>query len=208
MSYGILNMIVSLLFATVSNFVIKKKYTDQKDMRRIMQKAYGKHSNFYGGISVAVIVLAYFQPNWALIFYLAVPVLAFFTTSSDHSEVENVTEMSSTQQKDYFNLSSSELRDFRKKQSEIRSEYSKQRNSNPDWREDMRKAISELLREQLEKKGADPEVAGNVQRFAATIMNRSGSHKNNKHNQQHYLNQQQRRARQEQQHKNNNRHDD
>lgn len=146
MAYGMLTLIVNILFIILCNIVIKLKYTEHKDIQRIFNRVYGNQNNLITGTSIVLIILAYFQPNWALIFYLALPIISFLRTD-DQADLDDITQLSTTEQNDYFKLSSADMRTFRKQQDEIRNKYVKQRKTNPNWKQDMRNEIGDILKD-------------------------------------------------------------
>lgn len=147
MAYGILTFIVNGLFMLVSYSVIHQKYSDTSDIKKIFNKIYLNHSNSLGMINVAVLILAYFEPNWALWCYLTLPLISFVFNRDDHSDLEEVTQLSPANQDKYLEFSNVDLRDFRKKQREIGQKYSHQRRSNPNWQTDMAEEMRKLFKD-------------------------------------------------------------
>ncbi|GAB5054344.1 TMEM175 family protein [Pediococcus parvulus] len=147
MAYGILTFIVNGLFMLVSYAVIHQKYSDMNDIRKIFDKIYLNHSNFLGLINVIVLVLAYFKPEWALWCYLTLPLISFVFNRDDHSDLEEVTQLSPTNQDKYLQFSSGDLREFRKKQREIGQKYAHQRRTNPNWQEEMAHEMRVLFKD-------------------------------------------------------------
>lgn len=158
MAYGILTIIVNgiLMFLTYS--VVQLKYHTSHEIGKIFTKIYLNQSNSIGLISFAVLVLGYFQPTWAVVFYIALPVVSFFFNRDDRSELRDIAVLSTTDQDRYLQLSSDKLREFRIKQRQIGHKYARQRQSNPSWREDMAKEMSQLF----ENSGIDPRPMRNV----------------------------------------------
>lgn len=152
MAYGILTMIVSLLLMIVTNLVLRQKYKDKAQMRQVFRLVYGSHNNYQGAAGVAVLVLAYFRPEWAVYWYLALPVISFIFNRQDYTDFEQVTSLSNEAQQDVLALSSHDLREFRKKQREISQKYAQQRHENPNWRQELAAELGELVK-------ANPEIA-------------------------------------------------
>ncbi|MBU7564591.1 hypothetical protein NR458_10545, partial [Pediococcus ethanolidurans] len=124
-----------------------QKYSDTSDIKKIFNKIYLNHSNSLGMINVAVLILAYFEPNWALWCYLTLPLISFVFNRDDHSDLEEVTQLSPANQDKYLEFSNVDLRDFRKKQREIGQKYSHQRRSNPNWQTDMAEEMRKLFKD-------------------------------------------------------------
>ncbi|WP_412990160.1 TMEM175 family protein [Pediococcus siamensis] len=147
MAYGVLTLIVNGLFILVSYAVIRQKYQDLTEIRRLFAKIYLNHSNFLGAVNLIVLFLAYFQPQWALWCYLTLPVVSFIFNREDHTDLEDVTKLPREDQSQYLNLSSGELRTYRKKQREIVQKYAHQRRTNPNWQAEMAQEIQTLFRQ-------------------------------------------------------------
>ncbi|MDA5388566.1 TMEM175 family protein [Loigolactobacillus backii] len=145
-AYGILTIIVNGLFIAVSYFVIRQKYSDHKDIEKIFHRIYGNHTNFIAIVNVAVLILAYFKPEWALWFYLTLPVISFITIREDQTDLQEVTNLSADDQNQYLQMSNAKLRDFRKQQREISRKYASQRQTNPNWQTDMGTEMTQLFK--------------------------------------------------------------
>ncbi|MEE6712062.1 TMEM175 family protein [Pediococcus acidilactici] len=141
MVYGVLTMIVSILFMWLSYEVIKQKYTSHHEMRRIFHKIYDNHNNFLGFASVLILVLAYFYPKWAVIIYLAIPVFSFVVTRHDYTDFQDVTELPEAEQDQFLSANNVDLHELRKKQREIMKKYrgrGRKRND-PEMQAELRK---------------------------------------------------------------------
>ncbi|WPC18657.1 TMEM175 family protein [Pediococcus inopinatus] len=147
LSYGILTFIVNGLFMLTSYAVVHQKYSDKSDTQKIFQKIYLNHSNFLGMINVIVLILAYFKPNWAVWCYLALPVISFVFNRDDQVDLQEVTKLPQADQDKYLNLSNTDMRGFRKRQHQIGQKYMKQRQTNPNWQDDMGKEMRDLFKD-------------------------------------------------------------
>lgn len=116
--YGVLQFWVNFLFRYLAKAIIHLQYTDKKQMQQVYVKIYGNANHYLNILSVAAIVVAYFLPEVALLFYLAYPILTFLLNSAARQEMYDVGNLPEDEQEDFVNLNSSELRDFRKVQQE------------------------------------------------------------------------------------------
>ncbi|AMV63638.1 membrane protein [Pediococcus damnosus LMG 28219] len=147
MAYGILTFIVSGLSMLVSFEVVHQEYSEKSDVQRIFRKVYQNHSNFLGIINVVVLILAYFKPTWAVWCYLALPVISFIFNRDDQTDLKEVPSLPQADQNKYLNFSNTDLREYRKKQRQISHKYMKQRQTNPNWQEDMAKEMRDLFKD-------------------------------------------------------------
>lgn len=152
MAYGVLTTLVGLLLMVVTNMVLRQKYTDKKQERQVFRAIYGQHNNYQGAASIAALVLAYFQPEWAVFVYLALPVISFIFNRQDYADFEQVANLSATDKEEVLSLSTTALRKFRQQQRDISRKYISQRRDNPNWRQDLSDELSELVK-------ANPQLA-------------------------------------------------
>ena len=137
LAYGILNIIVNGLFVRLSYAVIKQKYTDQQDIKRIFHKVYGNHNNFLGYASITILVLAYFFPKAMVVVYLAMPVISFVTTRHDYTDLQDVAQLPKNEKEQFLETSGSSLRELRLMQREIMRKYRGKGRNNPEMQAEL-----------------------------------------------------------------------
>ncbi|WP_390404582.1 TMEM175 family protein [Lacticaseibacillus jixiensis] len=119
MLYGTLQFVVNMLFRILSKAIIHLKYTDKQAMQKVYTKIYGNANHILGALAVWDIVVAWFFPHVALVFYLAYPILTFFLNAQARQEMYDVEELPADEQADVATFNTSELKDFRKAQQAI-----------------------------------------------------------------------------------------
>ncbi|WP_179395635.1 TMEM175 family protein [Lacticaseibacillus absianus] len=112
--YGGLQLLVNLLFRLLARAIIHHEYTDRAEMKRVYTKIYGDANLALSGWSAIALVVAYFQPHIAMLFYLAYPILMFVLSADARQQLSDAASLPAEQQKDYESLSAAGRRDFRK----------------------------------------------------------------------------------------------
>lgn len=138
LAYGILTMIVNVLFMWLSYSVINQKYTSHHDIKRIFKKIYGNHNNFFGSASLAILILSYYFPNQMLIVYMIIPVTSFIHTRHDYTDLEDVTQLTESEQRQFLNTEGANLHELRKKQRDIMRKYRGGRRDDPAMQAELR----------------------------------------------------------------------
>lgn len=119
MAYGALQFWVNVLFRFLSKTIIHLQYTDKTAMRKVYQKIYGNANHWLDILAIWDLVVAWFFPKVALVFYLAYPILAFFLNAQARQEMYDVETLPEEQQQDVATFNPSEMKDFRKAQQAI-----------------------------------------------------------------------------------------
>lgn len=114
--YGVLQLVVNILFRYLAKAIIHLQYTEAKEMRNVYQKIYGNSNRVMDGLSFAALIVAFIQPELSLFVFLAYPVVMFLLNSSARQEMYDVAALPEEQQRDFTQLSGTDLRDFRKAQ--------------------------------------------------------------------------------------------
>lgn len=117
--YGVLQLVVNILFRYLAKAIIHLQYTEAKEMRNVYQKIYGNSNLIMDGLSFAALIMAFIQPELSLFAFLAYPVVMFLLNSSARQEMYDVAALPEEQQRDFTKLSGTDLRDFRKAQREF-----------------------------------------------------------------------------------------
>ncbi|MCF6161175.1 TMEM175 family protein [Furfurilactobacillus milii] len=119
MAYGLLSAVVSVLFRFLTQSIIHFEYTNKSDMAQVYIKIFGFNNRIQMAISIAAIILAYFKPTWAIIFFLAYPIWNFLSSSSDRQEMYDVEQLTPDQRKDFLDFSTADRKAFREQQEKI-----------------------------------------------------------------------------------------
>ncbi|WP_125704541.1 TMEM175 family protein [Lacticaseibacillus daqingensis] len=114
--YGLVQLVVNLLFRVLTRAVLHFEYTDRQEMKQVYTKVYGNYNLILDFLSLIALAVALVWPTVALLFYLAYPGLMFVLSAESRQEVSDATALSTTQQQDYAALSATERRNFRKAQ--------------------------------------------------------------------------------------------
>lgn len=117
--YGVLQVVVNLLFRYLSKEILHLRYTDRKSMQHVYQKIYGNMNRSLDILSLWDIVVAWFFPKVALIFYLLYPILIFLLNARARQEMYNVEILPEEEQQNVANLDHKELRKFEKAEQNI-----------------------------------------------------------------------------------------
>lgn len=110
--YGVLQLVVNILFRYLAKAIIHLQYTEAKEMRNVYQKIYGNSNLIMDGLSFAALIMAFIQPELSLFVFLAYPVVMFLLNSSARQEMYDVAALPEEQQRDFTKLSGTDLRDF------------------------------------------------------------------------------------------------
>lgn len=117
--YGVLQFLVNQLFRYLAKIIIHLEYTDRAAMQQVYKKIYGNANIGLDAMAAWMLLVGWFKPEAALIFYLAYPILMFFLSSRARQEMYDVAVLPEAQQEDVAQLNPSEMKDFRKAQQQI-----------------------------------------------------------------------------------------
>lgn len=67
--YGLMQALINLVFRLLAKSIVHLQYTEKADMQQVYQKIYGNANHWLSILSVAAIIVGYFLPQLALIFY-------------------------------------------------------------------------------------------------------------------------------------------
>lgn len=110
--YGILSTIISFLFSFIVKIIVKSKYHDKDELRKVYNSIFG---NFRLKISFSFLIitpLAYFFPHIIVVFYLAIPIFSFFGNMRDTEEFNEVAETDTKVQSRFVDMSPADRRKF------------------------------------------------------------------------------------------------
>lgn len=106
MLYGILYLLITIVFHRLANSVIKNEYQSHEDLHRVYNNIYGSRN---GGliyiIIVALIILGYFAPRIAMVMYIIIPIRSFLANAREREELNDVGQMSAAGRKQFINMS-------------------------------------------------------------------------------------------------------
>ncbi|KRN29015.1 hypothetical protein IV38_GL001230 [Lactobacillus selangorensis] len=103
-AYGLLSFFVNFSFRSLAKAIIHMKYTDKSDMAKVYTKIYGQGNRYFTLLNFAVLILAYFKPTWAIIFYLVSPVWIFLANGDSRQEMFDVGQLNTNERKNWLNL--------------------------------------------------------------------------------------------------------
>ncbi|MFD1430506.1 TMEM175 family protein [Lacticaseibacillus mingshuiensis] len=112
--YGGLQVAVNFLFRYLAKAIVHLQYTEKSEMQKVYTKIYGTANRYLDLMSLAMLVVAFFLPDFAVIFYLAYPILMFLLNSQARQQMYDVATLPSDQQADFVSLTADGVRDFRK----------------------------------------------------------------------------------------------
>lgn len=111
--YGVLCLIISLIFRRISKTIIHEKYTDKLEMRKVYTVIYGRGFWDSGILYLVLSIVGYFFPKIALVFFIIIPIRSFIVHSIDHDEFNEIKNMDEEGIKDFVALPASEQRKFK-----------------------------------------------------------------------------------------------
>lgn len=112
--YGILCLIISLVFRRISKTIIHEKYTEKSDMRKVYNAIYGRGFWDSGFLYLILSIVGYFFPKVALIFFIITPIRSFIVHSLDREEFTEIQNMDEKGIADFAALSHLEQRKFKR----------------------------------------------------------------------------------------------
>lgn len=114
MLYGVTQAVISFLFRGLAKSIVHLQFTTKAEMQQVYQKIYGNANRWLDGLSLVAIIVAYFLPQVALLFYLAYPILSFFLNADARQQMYDAEALPAEQQKDLAELPASAYVDWRK----------------------------------------------------------------------------------------------
>ncbi|MFD1393875.1 TMEM175 family protein [Lacticaseibacillus jixianensis] len=114
MLYGLMQAVINFIFRLLAKAIIHQQYTAKADMQQVYQKIYGNANHPLAILSVIAIVVAYFLPHLAVLFYLAYPILNFLLNADARQQMFDAEALPDDQQKDLAALPASAYVDWRK----------------------------------------------------------------------------------------------
>lgn len=119
LAYGGVQFLVNMMFRYLSRIIVHLQYDDKDAMQKVYQKIYGNANLWLDALATWDLVVAWFFPKVALVFYLAYPILTFFLNAQARQEMYDVETLPEEQQQDVASFNTSEMKDFRKAQQAI-----------------------------------------------------------------------------------------
>lgn len=114
MLYGVTQALISFLFRGLAKSIVHLQFTTKAEMQQVYQKIYGNANHWLDGLSLVAIIVAFFLPEVALLFYLAYPILSFFLNADARQQMYDAEALPVEQQKDLAELPASAYVDWRK----------------------------------------------------------------------------------------------
>lgn len=106
MLYGVLYLLITIVFHRLASGVIKNKYKSHEDLHRVYNNIYGtRNGRLIYVIIVALIILGYFAPRIAMIGYIIIPIRSFLSNSQEREELNDIGQMSADGQKRFIGMS-------------------------------------------------------------------------------------------------------
>lgn len=118
-AYGLLSLMVGVFFRYLVKAIVHLQFTSKKDMAKVYSKVYGPNNRVLAGINIATVLLAYFKPTWAIIFYLAYPIWNFLSNSDYRQEMYDVEQLTPEQREQFLDFDTADRKAFRKQQQKI-----------------------------------------------------------------------------------------
>lgn len=116
MSYGILTILIN----TISNFlayeIIRIRYVNSQDIVTEYRKTFGPNKLLSSSfLSFILVVVAFFYPNIAVVFFIIVPIISFISNMKETEELTGLSEMTFDDRRRFANLSRKEQIEERRK---------------------------------------------------------------------------------------------
>ncbi|GEK29126.1 TMEM175 family protein [Furfurilactobacillus siliginis] len=118
-AYGLLSLMVGVFFRYLVKAIVHLQFTSKKDMAKVYSKVYGPNNRVLAGINIVTVILAYFKPTWAIIFYLAYPIWNFLSNSDYRQEMYDVEQLTPEQREQFLDFDTADRKAFRKQQEKI-----------------------------------------------------------------------------------------
>lgn len=106
MLYGVLYLLITIVFHQLANGVIKNKYKSHEDLHRVYSNIYGsRNGRLIYIIIIALIILGYFAPRVAMIMYIIIPIRSFLSNAQEREELNDIGQMSAEGRKKFIGMS-------------------------------------------------------------------------------------------------------
>lgn len=125
-AYGILNALIILWFRVLARTVIHYKFIDKADMRKVYEKIYKNSSRLEGIGIIALLIIAYFYPKIALVFFLAYPVVSFLSNLKETQELDDTDQLSRDLHQRLARSDRQQWADYRKYYHQLRLAYQRE----------------------------------------------------------------------------------
>ncbi|WP_165815233.1 TMEM175 family protein [Levilactobacillus bambusae] len=113
MLYGTLYLLIEGVFRSLAQDLVHLKFTDKANMKKMYQSIYGNRDmGRMFGMILTIIVLAYFYPKIALVFFLIIPIRSFFTNALNSEEMQDLSQMPIEGQKSFDQMSGADKRKY------------------------------------------------------------------------------------------------
>lgn len=144
MLYGADYLIVLALQDVITQMIVKHRYSDRAAMHLAYNKIMGRIP--YSGLVLQAIfmVIAYWYPIVALVFYIAVPIESFLMNARRQQDFQDVEELDNKQLSNYLDLSDAKQREFRRKMHDYRRQLRDSGLSREEQRDLWRKQMSDV----------------------------------------------------------------
>lgn len=111
--YGILSVVITMLFNYMVDTLTKTKYNSDEDVRKIFTNIYGRNNGIIILVYLIAIILGIFYPKIALVLYFIIPIKSFFNHVGENEEFQNISEMSQNGRSFYLQMSREDQMKYR-----------------------------------------------------------------------------------------------
>lgn len=111
--YGILSVVITMLFNYMVDTLTKTKYNSDEDVRKIFTNIYGRNNGIIILVYLIAIILGIFYPKIALILYFIIPIKSFFNHVGENEEFQNISEMNQNGRSFYLQMSREDQMKYR-----------------------------------------------------------------------------------------------
>lgn len=111
--YGILSVVITMLFNYMVDTLTKTKYNSDEDVRKIFTNIYGRNNGIIILVYLIAIILGIFYPKIALVLYFIIPIKSFFNYVGENEEFQNISEMNQNGRSFYLQMSREDQMKYR-----------------------------------------------------------------------------------------------
>ncbi|UDM32558.1 TMEM175 family protein [Lentilactobacillus laojiaonis] len=111
--YGILSVVITMLFNYMVDTLTKTKYNSDEDVRKIFTNIYGRNNGIIILVYLIAIILGIFYPKIALVLYFIIPIKSFFNHVGENEEFQNISEMNQNGRSFYLQMSREDQMKYR-----------------------------------------------------------------------------------------------
>jgi uncharacterized membrane protein len=144
MLYGADYLIVLVLQDVITQMIVGHRYSDRAAMRAAYNKILGRIP--YSGLVLQTIflVVAYWYPIVALVFYIVIPIESFLMNARRQQDFQDVEDLDNKQLSSYLDMPADKQREFRRKMHDYRRELRTSGLSPQEQRDLWRKTMGDV----------------------------------------------------------------